>query len=208
MCVADKKQCNLCLERNSMRENLLEKETKKTSGFDVYFSHLGFSVPLRGLKMRRLNIFSFYELGACFGALRLVGSHDSQLIGEILTAAQWQLRKVVRGEDFPVIEILGLPASAIHVDIDEALKQTAVSGRVGGDEEKNLTKRIAEFEAILRAKLPTEQTYTVEQVRGFSIPILVDEADRNLATSTLLSVGDEVRKDIKERSEERRVGKE
>jgi hypothetical protein len=61
-----------------------------------------------------------------------------------------------------------------------------------------LTKGIGDFEAILKAKLPTEHTYTVEQVRGFSMPILVDGADENLSPATLAAIGEDARKDIKQ----------
>lgn len=171
---------------------------RKVGWFAVYSDASGFSIPLRGLGMRRLNIYSFYELGACLGALRLVGSLDDELSGEILIAAQRQLRKLVQGEDFPIIKILSLPAAGIQVDIDAASKQMGKRGRIWGDEETLLLKSVNEFETILKAHLPTEHTYTIEQLRGFSMPILVDSAEQNFSPTTISRVGDEVKKDIQQ----------
>lgn len=171
---------------------------RKVEWFAVYSDASGFSIPLRELEMRRLNIYSFYELGACLGALRLVGSLGSDLAGEVIIAAQRQLRKLVHGEDFPVIKILSLPASGIQVDIEEASKQMARTERIWGDEERLLLKSIDEFETILKAHLPTEHTYTIEQIRGFSMPILVDSAEQNFSTTTIIRIGEEVEKDIQQ----------
>jgi len=36
---------------------------RKVGWYAVYSQALGFSIPLRGLKMRLFNVFSFYKLG-------------------------------------------------------------------------------------------------------------------------------------------------
>jgi hypothetical protein len=42
---------------------------RKVDWFAVYSHASGFSIPLRGLNMRRFNVFSFYKLGACLAPL-------------------------------------------------------------------------------------------------------------------------------------------
>jgi hypothetical protein len=170
---------------------------RKVDWFAVYSHASGFSIPLRGLSMRRINVFSFYKLGACVAPLRLIGWLESDMAHEVLFAAEQQLRKL-REEKLSSMQVLTGPAITISVDIDAAYKQLAKGGRVYGDEEKILLKSVGEFETILEAQTPTEHTYAIDQLRGYSMPILVDGADQNLSPKTITAVGEEVKKDIQE----------
>ncbi|MGA2630076.1 MAG: DUF4145 domain-containing protein [Terriglobia bacterium] len=181
-----------------MNKTALETQKRKADWFAVYSDASGFSIPLRGLKMRRFNVFSFYKLGACLAPLRLLDwLAESELAHEILFTAKNHLDKL-RSESFPSMQVLSGPASAISVAIDEAYPRLAKIGRVGSAEQGFLTKSVEEFETVLKAQTPTEHTYTVEQLRGFSMPILVDGAEQNFSPVTILRVGDEVKKDIQE----------
>lgn len=46
---------------------------RRVDWFAVHSHDSGFSILLRGLSMRRINAFSFYELGAPIPPLRLAG---------------------------------------------------------------------------------------------------------------------------------------
>jgi hypothetical protein len=64
---------------------------KKVDCFAVYSHASGPSIPLRGLSMGRINVFSFYKLGASVAPLRLIGRPESNLAHEVLFAAQRNL---------------------------------------------------------------------------------------------------------------------
>jgi hypothetical protein len=170
----------------------------RKSVWSAIYSHAsGFSIPLWELSMRRVNLFSFYKLGACLSPLRLVGWFERDLASRILVSAQQQLTKL--GEEaLASIKVLSRSAAGIRVDIDESFGDLYKLGRVSPDDEERLAKSIGEFEAILEAQTPTEYIYAIEQVRGFSMPILVDSADQNLSAQTLARLPSDVKRDIQE----------
>ncbi|MGA9058166.1 MAG: hypothetical protein WB763_16830 [Terriglobia bacterium] len=171
---------------------------RKADWFAVYSHASGFSIPLRGLKMRLFNVFSFYKLGACLGALRVIGSLEGPEALEVLISAMMQLDKL-RQEGIVSLEAVHLKADGINTLIVDAMEQ--VSGdalRVSGEQSETLSKRLSEFETILEAQMPFEHTYTIEQLRGFMMPILVDGADQNFSEKTIKAIGEEVKRDIRE----------
>jgi hypothetical protein len=181
-----------------MKSESQVKQKGKIEWFAVYSHASGFSVPLGGLKMRLINVFSFYKLGACIGGLKLIGSLDRELSRDVFYAAKQQLANL-RSEKLASLAVLSHAATGIEVDIDEAKKSLdgAASAIYGGEEER-LQKSIKEFEAIFEAQAPWEHTYTVEQLRGFSMPILVDSAEKNFSDMAVFIAGEEVKKDIQQ----------
>jgi hypothetical protein len=173
------------------------KQKSKAEWFAIYSDASALSVPLGGLKMRLFNVFAFYKLGACLGGLRLIGSLEGELAHKVMIAAKWQLQKL-REEKLASLEILSLPASGIKVDIDEARKMLGEGSHVHEEDAERIINSVNEFEAVLEAQTPREHTYTVEQLRGFSMPILVDRAEENFPKSAILSIGDEALKDIQQ----------
>jgi hypothetical protein len=105
-----------------------------------------------------------------------------------------------KDEDLALLDAMEKPIKELQALIDEALGLLKNGGtiRVEGGTERLLNQSVKDFEKILEAEAPTEHTYLVEQIRGFSIPILIAAADKNLAPSTLAVIGDEARKDIRE----------
>ena len=124
------------------------KQKSKVEWFAVYSHASAYSVPLGGLQMRLFNVFSFYKLGACLGALRLIGSLEREVAHEVMSTAYMQLRKLGE-EKFASLEILSLPASGIKVDIDEARKMMGEGSYVHQEDAERIIKSVNEFEAIL-----------------------------------------------------------
>jgi len=157
----------------------------------------GSSIPLEDLKMRWVNLFSIYELGACLGPLRLVGLLESNQAREVLFAAQQQLRNL-RERELASLEILAHSASGISAAVDEATTQLGESGRVSGDEERLLSAGLREFETILAAQGPTLHSLVLAQLRGFSMSILIERAEENFSPEVIRIVECEAKKDIQE----------
>jgi hypothetical protein len=115
-----------------------------------------------------------------------------------LYAAERQIINL-RSEKLASLEVLSHAATGIKVDIDGAKKLlNGDASSVYGSEEEILQKSIKEFEAIFEAQAPWEHTYTVEQLRGFSMPILVDRAEENFSSTAVFVAGEEVKKDIQQ----------
>jgi hypothetical protein len=149
--------------------------------------------------MKRIDLFPFYVLGACIAPLKLLWDIDDGEHYEILLAAKSKL-KSLKDEDLAFLGAMRKPIEKLGTLIDEAIGLVKGGGtiRIEGGTERLLNQSVKDFEKILEAEAPTEHTYLVEQLRGFSMPILVDSADKNFSPMTIIRVGDEVEKDIQQ----------
>lgn len=181
-------------ENQTARAEMTTK--RKVEWFAVYCDTSWFSIPLRGLRMRRFNLFSFYDLGACVAPLRLVGSLDKDLARDVLYAAKRRVSPIYSEEKFASLKIASKAMIEIDLDIDEALKELDKRGGVAEEDCQRLTKNVANFEAVLKAESPNEYTYVIDQLRGYSMPILVDRAELNFSPQTINAIGKEVAEDI------------
>ena len=181
-----------------MKTALEAAKEVKLEWFAVYFEPSWFSIPLRGLKMRRFNIYSFYELGAVIAPLRLVALLDKDLAREVFYTARRHLTSLCGEKRFASLGLASTPMIEIEVDIDLALKELDKRGGVAEEDANRLSKSVTAFEEVLKAALPSEYTYVIDQLRGYAMPILVDGADQNFSENVLRRIGEDVRKDIKE----------
>jgi len=171
-------------------------KTKTTEFFGVY-SGPSFEMELRGLNMRLINVFSFYELGAALGRLRAAGWLPKKEAFEAFADAESELRKLKNlGKEF--FQPLGLTASGIEVDISEAAKHLEEKGNVGEDNERLLDKSLDEFEHAFAHQRYYLRVFGVEQLRAYMMPILVDGADEAFHPDALKALPEDIRRDIKE----------
>ncbi|HUY15006.1 MAG TPA: hypothetical protein VMX16_15470 [Terriglobia bacterium] len=171
-------------------------KTNKTDFFGVY-SGPPFEMELRGLNMRLINVFSFYELGAALGKLRIVGWLERKDAFEALFDAERQLKKLKEhGKEF--FEPLNHTASGISVDIDEATRHLETSDHIGEDNERLLNKSLDEFEHAFAHEGFYQRVFGVEQLRAYMMPILVDGADEAFSAAVVKLLPEGVTRDIKE----------
>jgi len=136
-----------------------------------------FLMGLRGLTLRLVNIFSFYELGTALGNLRTVGWLPSKEALSALLDADRQLRLPrSRGKQF--LEPLNPTVSGISVDIDESVKHLVSSERVGEGNERLLNKSLDEFEHAFALEEFYQRVFGVEKLRAYMMPLLGDGADQ------------------------------
>ena len=147
--------------------------------------------------MRRLNVLPFYKLGASLGPLRLLEWLERDTAWEILFSAR-DLLRTLRTDRSLRLEIITSAISGLEIDIDEAYEKLSHDDRISEDQQARITKALEEFETIFEAQVPIEYTYLIEQLRGYSMPLLVDSAEQNFTPTLLASIGSEVIKDIRE----------
>lgn len=152
--------------------------------------------------MKRINLYSFYLTGACIAPLKLVGWMEPDAAFTVLSEAKKQIKRLEE-EQLSFFQVVKPYIEALARQIDEVIEISSsgnfnINSHDGGRTERSLVKSVEDLEKILEAETPTECSYIVEQLRGFSMSILVSEADRNLSEATTKVVGSEAARDIKE----------
>ena len=175
-----------------------KSNTSKTRRLSVYFDRSGFCFSLEGLKMKTINAFAFYKLGASLGPLRVIGFLPREEQSAALLAASLQLNALKHNAQ-PPLDSLGRATTGVQVDVESATKNLAGDrGFITTDDEDCLAKGLNEFEAVFENEALAGLTYAVEQLRAYRMPMLVDGADRAFHPQALKALSDDILKDIKE----------
>lgn len=180
-----------------MTNELQVSKKRKVNWFAVYSHASRYLLPLRGLRMSRFNVFPFYKLGACVAPLRLIKWLPGDYARDVLRSAHKQLAGF-DNQKFDPFKVVAAASDALSMHIESALAWLGNKDAIYGDDDGLLLRSVREFETVLEAQAPTEHTYMIEQLRGYSMSILIDGADQNFSSQTMGAVGEDVRKDIKE----------
>jgi hypothetical protein len=178
-----------------------EKQRKVLDWFDIY-SDSSLSIACRGLNMKRIDIFSFYVLGTCVAPLKLLWDLDAETSKRLLSAAKAKLEELQK-EQLEFLRILGPAIQKVIDQVNEAIKflqgqDFTLRDETGHEVYYDLVRTVDDFQKVLKAASPSENTYLVDRIRGLSMRILIEAADENLSAATLGKIGNEARKYIVE----------
>lgn len=161
-----------------------------------------FTLSIEGWDVKQINTNELYDLGKTLQGLRSLPQDPSKLTqehrGAIMFAGVW-LHQFLDSKLIP-LDVAHDAGQKLQNAIDNVTSKFSDNRQIEAYELWFLPTYLTQFETIMGAELQKQLTFIVSQVGGYSMPLLVNQAEvnLNLEAETLNVLPNSALKDFRE----------
>lgn len=155
-------------------------------------------LPVGDSKMKQLNTYELFSLGDAISSLKELDIEKGKESFSTLAISYWGLQSF-NDEIGPALAFSGDTLKQLQQSVTGAI----TSIRENKDDElqyqiQSIKVLAKKAETLLSAELGKLDTYIVNQIGGYSMPLLVRNAEVNLPGTVSATIPDDARKDLRE----------